>query len=341
MPRLIPSPQTAVLLVGILALASVLASQEPSQEPSKPPILDGVEPSFMQFFAPLPANMETDGRSATEAQVSLGRKLFFEERLSKDGTISCNSCHGLDSFGVDNRQFSLGVDGQLGGRNAPSVFHAAGHVSQFWDGRATDVEEQALGPILNPVEMAMDSAEQVVAILADDAEYLALFETAFPGEEDALSWNNVGRAIGAFERQLVMPGRWDAFLEGDVDAITPLEKEGFKAFLDTGCFGCHNGPYMGGQIYMKLGLIEPWPNQEDPGRFAITGKEGHKMVFKVPSLRNVAETGPYFHDGSVEELDVAVQMMAKHQRGKELRERELEAIVAYLGCLTGDAETEE
>lgn len=336
--RSLPTLPTALGIAGGLALVTILGAQEPSQESAKPPVLEGVEPSFMQFFAPLPENMDAAGRPSTKEQIALGRKLFFEERLSKDGTLSCNSCHGLDSFGVDNRQFSLGVDGQEGGRNSPSVYHAAGHVTQFWDGRAADVEEQALGPILNPVEMALDSPEQAVAILAADEEYPALFQAAFPDDQDALRWENLGRAIGAFERQLVLPGRWDTFLEGDVDAITPLEQEGFKAFLDTGCFGCHNGPYLGGQIYMKLGLVEPWPNQEDLGRYDITGQEGHKMVFKVPSLRNVAETGPYFHDGSVAELETAVQMMARHQRGKELTDRELEAIVAYLGCLTGEVE---
>ena len=316
-------------------------AQEQAQSPAQLANEIGVAPSLMQFFGPLPENMDLADAPATPEQIALGNKLFFETKLSKDGTLSCNSCHGLESFGVDNKSFSAGVGGQLGGRNSPTVFNAAGHGTQFWDGRAADVEEQAKGPILNPVEMAMDSAEQVMAILAKDADYPKLFAAAFPEDAKALSWDNLARAIGAFERQLVTPAPWDDFLSGNAAALSPLEKKGFKAFIDTGCFGCHNGPFMGGQIFMKLGLIHPWPNQEDIGREAITGVEGHRMVFKVPSLRNVAQTGPYFHDGSVGTLKEAVQLMSHHQRGIDLTDEETEAIVAFLGSLTGELDLDE
>ena len=296
----------------------------------------GIAPSVMQFFGPLPKNMNLADAPASPEQITLGKKLFFETKLSKDGSLSCNSCHGLDSSGVDHQSFSTGVGGQLGGRNSPSVLNAAGHRTQFWDGRAADVEEQAKGPILNPVEMAMDSPEQVMAILAKDADYPKMFAAAFPEDAKPLNWDNLARAIGAFERQLVTPAPWDDFLKGDGTALTTLEKRGLKAFIDTGCFGCHNGPYMGGQVFMKAGLVNPWPNQEDPGRQAITGVEGHRMVFKVPSLRNVAQTAPYFHDGSVETLEEAVQMMSHHQRGIDLTSEEAESIVAFLGSLTGE-----
>ncbi|MGB0952693.1 MAG: cytochrome-c peroxidase [Planctomycetota bacterium] len=329
---------TASVLAGGLVYA---ANQEPQEPVAEKPVPEGVAPSIMQFFGALPKNMDRADAPSTKAQIALGRKLYFEKRLSKDGTLSCNSCHGLDTYGVDNAQFSSGVDGKLGGRNAPTVYMAAAHVTQFWDGRAADVEEQALGPILNPVEMAMDSAEQVVGILKADAEYPKLFAAAFPEDAEALTWNNLGRAIGAFERQLVTPSRFDDYLLGDASALTEKELRGFKAFVDTGCFGCHNGPYMGGQIYMKLGLVKEWPSQKDLGRFDVTGVETHKMVFKVPSLRNVAKTGPYFHDGSVDELEEAVRMMSRHQRGIELTDEEATSIVDFLGALTGELPKEE
>lgn len=335
-----PQRNIPILILALascaLAFAPSTYAQEQKSSPAQLAEEIGIAPSLMQFFGPLPENMNLADAPATPEQISLGKKLFFETKLSKDGTISCNSCHGLESFGVDNQSFSPGVGGQLGGRNSPTVFNAAGHGTQFWDGRAADVEEQAKGPILNPVEMAMDSADQVMEILAKDANYPRLFAAAFPGEAKALSWDNLARAIGAFERQLVTPAPWDDFLTGDTTALTPLEKKGFKAFVDTGCFGCHNGPFMGGQIFMKAGLIHPWPNQEDTGREAITGNEGHRMVFKVPSLRNVAKTGPYFHDGSVNTLEEAVQLMSHHQRGIDLSEEEVESIVAFLGSLTGE-----
>lgn len=325
-----------LLPLTVLAGGLLFAADQKPQEPAKPAVPEGVDASLMQFFGALPENMDAAGKPSTKAQIALGRKLYFEKKLSKDGTLSCNSCHGLDSYGVDNAKFSSGVDGKLGGRNAPTVYQAAGHTTQFWDGRAADVEEQALGPILNPVEMAMDSPEQVLAILKADAEYPKLFATAFPEDGDALTWENIGNAIGAFERQLLTPSRYDDFMKGDATALTAAEQKGFKTFVDTGCFGCHNGPYLGGQIFMKVGLVQEWPNQDDLGRFEITGVESHKMVFKVPSLRNVAKTGPYFHDGSVDDLEEAVKLMSRHQRGIELTEEEAKSIVTFLETLTGE-----
>ncbi len=292
--------------------------------------------SLLKFFEPLPKTMDREGAPSTPQQIALGKKLFFDSRLSKDGTVSCNSCHGLDTFGVDGLPVSEGIGKQKGPRNAPTVLNAAGHFVQFWDGRAADVEEQAKGPILNPIEMGMESVEDVLAVLTSDSDYPKLFAAAFPNDESPLSWDNLAKAIGAFERQLVTPSRWDKFLQGDKDALTPLEKKGFQAFTDNACFGCHSGPYLGGQMYMKLGLVKPWPNQEDLGRFEITKEEGHKMVFKVPGLRNVTETGPYFHDGSEESLEEAVRLMALHQSGRELSPEDAKAIVAFLGSLTGE-----
>ena len=292
--------------------------------------------SLLKFFAPLPETMDRDGTPSTPEQIALGKKLFFDQRLSKDGTVSCNSCHGLDTYGVDGLPVSEGIGKQKGPRNAPTVYNAAGHFVQFWDGRAADVEEQAKGPILNPIEMGMESIDDVLAVLSSDPEYPKLFAAAFPDEAQPLSWDNLANAIGAFERQLVTPSRWDKYLQGEEDALTPLEKKGFQAFTDNACFGCHSGPYLGGQMYMKLGLVKPWPNQEDQGRFALTKAEGDKMVFKVPGLRNVAQTGPYFHDGSEDSLEEAVRLMALHQSGRTLSPEDTKAIVAFLGSLTGE-----
>ncbi len=226
-----------------------------------------------------------------------------------------------------------GVGGQLGGRNAPTVFHAAGHLAQFWDGRAADVEEQAKGPILNPVEMGMPDGDAVVAKLSGIPEYVEAFAAAFPGEAEPLTYDNLGRAIGAFERGLLKPGRWDEFLAGDDDALTGAELAGLEAFLDSGCVACHSGPYLGGSMYQKLGLVKPWPGLTDEGRFEATGREADKYFFKVPSLRLIQHTGPYLHDGSVTDLREMVQLMAAHQTGVQLDDSKLDSIVAFLGAL--------
>jgi cytochrome c peroxidase len=168
------------------------------------------------------------------------------------------------------------------------------------------------------------------------AAYPPLFESAFPGQEPSLTYDNVGKAIGAFERNLTTPGRWDEYLGGDADALSAEEVRGLQVFMETGCTTCHNGTLLGGTLYQKVGLVEPWPNQEDQGRFALTGNEADRMVFKVPSLRNIEETGPYFHDSSALTLDEAVSKMARHQLGKPLDEKQRSAIVAFLSALTGD-----
>jgi cytochrome c peroxidase len=271
----------------------------------------------------------------TAAQVALGRRLYYETRLSVDRTVSCNSCHLLDSYGVDHRATSLGVRAQTGSRNAPTVYNAAGHLAQFWDGRAPTVEEQAKGPILNPVEMAMPSSEAVVQRLRAIPEYRLAFAAAFPGELDPLTYDNVGRAIGAFERRLVTPSPWDAYLGGDFEALKPEGRKGLEVFTSAGCSSCHRGTYVGGEMYQRAGLVEPWPTATDSGRYAVTHRRGDLFVYKVPSLRNVAETGPYFHDGRVGTLEEAVRWMARYQLGRELRPAEVTVIVAWLSSLTG------
>ncbi|MFH0954431.1 MAG: cytochrome c peroxidase, partial [Verrucomicrobiota bacterium] len=220
-------------------------------------------------------------------------------------------------------------------RNSPSVYNAAGHFVQFWDGRAADVEEQAKGPVLNPVEMAMASEKIVVATLESMPEYVDAFKKAFPNDPRPVTYDNMAKAIGAFERRLMTPSRWDAFLKGDQTALTPEERMGFNLFTEAGCQTCHAGAFMGGSSYQRLGAVKPYPRAEDPGRFKVTQQESDRFVFKVPSLRNVEKTGPYFHDGRVASLETAVREMAEYQLGRNLSEQEVGRIVAFLRVLTG------
>jgi cytochrome c peroxidase len=267
--------------------------------------------------------------------VRLGRMLYFEPLLSRTGKISCNSCHPLDRYGATNTKVSFGVDGLRGRRNAPTVYNAAGHFRQFWDGRAATLDEQVSVPLVNPVEMGMSSG-RVVETLKGIPGYRAAFSQAFPGQAQPISIGNVSKAIAEFERGLITPSRWDRYLEGDTQALSPSEKEGAKLFANLGCMVCHTGAYVGGTMFEKLGIHVPWPNQTDHGRREVTKNPADDMVFKVPSLRNVARTAPYFHDGSVESLDTAVRMMAYHQLGVDLSEDEARSIAAWLGSLTGD-----
>ena len=201
--------------------------------------------------------------------------------------MACNSCPPLAHYGQDGEPTSPGHRGQRGGRNSPTVYNAAFHVSQFWDGRAANVEEQAKGPVLNPIEMAMPSEEAVVAVLASIPGYVEAFAVAFPDDDESLSYENMARAIGAFERKLATPGRFDAFMEGDLDALSAAELAGLQAFIETGCITCHIGPTVGGTLYQKLGLVKPYETA-DEGRFEVTGEEAQRKRCKVPSRRNSA-----------------------------------------------------
>jgi cytochrome c peroxidase len=286
-------------------------------------------------FAPLPATADTPSNPITPQKVALGKKLFVDKRLSKMKDLSCNSCHGLDTFGVDNKPTSEGHKGQKGNRNSPTVYNAALHATQFWDGRAATVEDQALGPILNPVEMAMGSDKEVVERLRADKALTKEFAAAFPEDKDPVTYKNVGKAIGAFERTLLTPSRFDVYLKGDDNALTQAEKDGGKLFVQTGCTACHNGVAVGGQMFQKLGLVKPY-DTKDLGRYEVTKNAGDKFFFKVPSLRNVDKTAPYFHDGSVATLEDAVSRMAEYQLGRNLSKQDVESIVTFLKSLTAE-----
>jgi cytochrome c peroxidase len=209
-------------------------------------------------------------------------------------------------------------------------------VAQFWDGRAPNVEEQAKGPILNPAEMAMPDTNAVLDHLKASVKYRSAFAAAFRGESNPITYDNVGRAIGAFERGLVTPGRWDRYLKGDSAALSAEERRGARTFIAAGCTTCHAGAYVGGRTFQKAGLIQPWPATADSGRIAVTKAPGDRFVFKVPSLRNVEKTGPYFSDGSVGSLDSAIVMMARYQLGVNPTTQQVRDIRAWLRALTGE-----
>jgi cytochrome c peroxidase len=296
-----------------------------------------IDRARLTTFKALPSRFEDAKNPITPAKVELGRMLYFDTRLSKNQDLSCNSCHDLNKFGVDGKAFSTGHKKQLGGRNSPTVYNAGGHLTQFWDGRAATLEDQAKGPILNPVEMAMPSAEHVVETIKSIPGYVTAFEQSFPGQADPVTYDNLAKAIGAFERQLVTPSRFDKFLGGDDQALSQAEKAGLKTFIDQGCQQCHYGAALGGSL-QKLGLIVPF-QAKDQGRYEVTKKESDRMIFRVPTLRNVTKTAPYFHDGSITELQAAVKLMSQHQLGKQISETDAKQIVVFLDSLTGELPT--
>ncbi|WP_224247801.1 cytochrome-c peroxidase [Hyalangium gracile] len=289
-----------------------------------------------QAFKLAPSAKAAPKPQDTEAQITLGRMLFFDARLSKNHDVSCNSCHGLDTFGVDNKALSDGHRGQKGTRNSPTVYNAANHVAQFWDGRAPTLEVQAEGPLFNPVEMALPDDKRLLATLTSIPEYVKYFKQAFPGEKQPVTRATVTQAIAAFERQLNTPSRFDKFLAGEHDALTAQERRGLETFVTSGCTTCHNGPAVGGTSFQKLGLIEEWPHLEDKGRFDVTKAEEDRAKFRVPTLRNVEKTWPYMHDGAVQALPEMVRLMGKHQLGKNLSDGEVDDVVAFLKSLTGE-----
>jgi cytochrome c peroxidase len=294
----------------------------------------------LKLFQPLPQVVPSSSNLITEEKTALGRMLYYEARLSKTQKISCNSCHLLDKFGVDGQPTSDGHKGQKGNRNAPTVYNAAGHFAQFWDGRAMNVEEQAKGPVMNPVEMAMPSEKNVIAVLKSMPEYVEAFQKAFPGEKNAVTYENMAKAIGAFERKLMTPSRWDKFLQGDSRALDNDEKTGFLDFMQSGCQACHSGAYLGGNMYQKLGLVKAWPDTSDVGREKITKNEADRMVFKIPGLRNITETAPYFHDGRIPTLEEAISKMAEYQLGKSMTKWEVRSTIRWLRTLTGEIPAE-
>jgi cytochrome c peroxidase len=274
-------------------------------------------------------------RVESPAKVELGKKLFFDPRLSKSGFISCNSCHNLSMGGSDNLRTSIGDRWQQGPINSPTVLNSAMNVAQFWDGRAKDLKEQAGGPIANPGEMAF-THELAIEVLQSIPQYVADFKTAYGTEK--ITIDEVTDAIAAFEETLVTPNsRFDQWLKGDEGALTAQEKAGYDLFNNSGCVACHNGPNLGGNSFQKMGIVEPYQSASSAeGRVAVTGQDADRFNFKVPTLRNVELTYPYFHDGAADTLGEAVDLMGRLQLGKQFTADENAQIVAFLKTLTGD-----
>jgi len=271
----------------------------------------------------------------------LGRKLFFEPRLSADGNVSCFGCHLTELGGGDGRAKSIGVHGKEMPRNAPTIFNVGLQQLQHWRAERESLEVQASRALLGPASFGNRDETAAVRRLRD-AGYEAEFARAFPGEQPALTLANFGKAVAAYERSLTTPGRFDAFLSGDDAALAASEQRGLRTFLELGCAGCHSGPGLGGEQLRKFGIVKPYAAathvpKPDPGRFELTQAASDRFVFKVPQLRNVASSGPYFHDGSVAELSDAVRIMAEVQLGQGLAEAQLAELVAFLRALSGPA----
>jgi len=289
-----------------------------------------------RYFIPLPEAMP-GAENDTAERIALGKKLFFDKRLSINDAQACVSCHRLeDGFaGVDNLATSPGAKGQIGTRNSPTVLNAGWQRLQFWDGRAKDLVDQAKKPILNPIEMGMPDEQTVEKKLRAIPEYQKLFAAVFPNAAQPITYQNMAEAIAAFERTLMTPSRFDDFLNGDAQALSETEQRGLKTFIKQDCKSCHDGVLLGGEALEPLGKKNPYANQSDPGLYTLTKNEEDRMVFKTSPLRNVALTAPYFHDGKIGTLAEAVRLMGTLQLDVELNKQEVEDITTFLKALTG------
>jgi cytochrome c peroxidase len=294
-----------------------------------------------EYFEPIPTAVpEIKDNKVTKPKIELGKMLFLDPRLSSSHLISCNTCHNLGMGGDDNLETSIGHGWAKGPRNAPTAFNAVFNIAQFWDGRAKDLKEQAKGPIQAGVEMNNKPA-RVVETLKSMPQYVSLFEGAFSGEKDPVTFDNMARAIEAFEATLITPNsRFDQFLKGTETALNEAEKQGLDLFIEKGCVACHSGRNIGGEGYYPFGLVEKPASGVlpvgDKGRFAVTKTEDDSYVFRAAPLRNIEITAPYFHSGKVWDLKEAVSIMATSQLGEDLNDTEVQSIVAFLKTLTGE-----
>jgi cytochrome c peroxidase len=342
-------PRYLAILVPALALVWACT---PAEEPAADESIETSAAAAIEAASPLMQRAQTlfevvpdtppelEANAITPVKVELGKKLYFEPRLSQSWLISCNTCHNLGLGGVDLMETSIGHGWQAGPRNAPTVLNSVYNLAQFWDGRAADLMEQAQGPVQAAVEMN-NTPERTVATLQSIPDYVEMFVEAFPGEADPVTFENMARAIEAFEATLVTPNSpFDMYLGGDDAALTEDEKQGLALFMDSGCTACHGGILLGGTSYQRFGaarnpgadLLPP----EDRGRFAVTGDASDEFAFKVPVLRNIDLTAPYFHTGKVWSLEEAVEVMGQAQLGRDFTEEESGQITTFLLSLTGD-----
>ncbi len=313
----------AVALAGLTVTATAAAA--PTAE---------LRAKSLELIGVIPDKMPGSDQD-TPDRIKLGRELYFDNRLSVNDSQSCNTCHAVDKKkgGVDNEPTSEGAFKKRGDRNSPTTLNAGFHFAQFWDGRAEDLKAQAKGPVLNPVEMAMPDEATMVKKLNGVKAYRTAFAKAFPGVADPITYDNMAEAIAAFERTLITHDRFDDFQKGKDQALSAAELKGLELFLNVGCTTCHNGPVLGGNTYQKVGLVHPYETK-DMGRFAVTKEEGDEHKFKVPSLRNIVITGPYFHAGQETTLDETITKMAYIQLDKQLTPEEAGALRAFMNALT-------
>lgn len=326
----------ALIILAAVAALGCTKKESPAPADEKAAAVEQEKPAVVAVepLQPLPSSVNVN-----MDKVLLGRSLYHDTALSGDGTISCATCHALDGGGAEPRKTSIGINGHVGPINAPTVLNSGFNFVQFWDGRAKDLQEQAAGPVANPGEMG-ETWENVVEKLKKNPEYVAGFSKLY---EDGITQNNVTDAIAEYEKSLITPSRFDAYLLGDEDAITEAEKEGYAAFKEAGCTACHTGIIVGGTMFQKMGLVADYFKDRgtpiadaDLGRFNVSKNPAEKHFFKVPTLRNIELTAPYLHDGSRDTLEETVQIMGKYQLGRELSQAQIKSIVAFLKSLTGE-----
>ena len=327
-------PRTVMLSVMIAFAASGVWAQNQDQDAV-------LLQQARVFFQKLPTDFGDSEHPVTPERVVLGKTLFFDPRWSVDRNVSCATCHNPALYGADALTKSIGVKGKQHPRNAPTVLNIAGHVSANWRGERKDVEDQAVAAALGVFSTGHAEHAAWIAQIEAISGYLPMFQRAFPNDQRPVSAANLGLAIGAYERRLVTPAPFDSYLDGKISALTPQARTGLQTFINTGCIACHSGGGVGGTLYRKFGLyVDYWKAtgsvEIDKGRFDITKNDSDLYVFKVPGLRNVAMTAPYFHDGSAATLVEAVRVMASTQLGKFLSDEEVQDIVAFLGSLTGE-----
>ena len=324
---------TRVVLVSLLLGLAVPVALTTAADES-------IRGQAQQLFKPLPAAMTSADNPITPEKVALGRLLFFETRVSIDGTVSCSRCHQPFLYATDALARPIGAEHRVNPRNAPTVLDAALQISSHWRGDRKDVEDQATKALTGAASFGNPNFEVAMARLKAIPDYAPLFAKAFPGQADPVTPENWGKAIGAYERTLVTPSPFDAYLEGKDGALSAAAEKGLHEFMQQGCGACHNGVGVGGGMYQKFGVVEDYwkatgTKDIDKGRVEVTKNPADTYVFKVPILRNVAMTPPYFHDGSVATLSQAVRIMARVQLGKQLDDEQVSSIVAFLGSLTG------
>ncbi len=330
--------------VVLIVLSVVVAISCTKKDGSKGAVTGGMEPLLQSALdagmLPIPYELKVmEGNPSSPEKIELGKLLYFDPRLSKSQLLSCNTCHNVGFGGDDYQETSLGHGWAKGPRNSPTVFNSVYNTSQFWDGRAADLKEQAKGPIQASVEMAA-TPEYVVEVLKSIPEYVEEFKLAFPGEADPVTFDNVAATIALFEATLTTPNApIDKYLRGDLAALNSDQKAGLAVYIDQGCVSCHTGVNLGGDGYFEFGVFES-PDADvvagDKGRFALTQAEGDEFAFKAPTLRNIEYTAPYFHTGKVWSLAEATQLMSSSQLGIELSEENVNQLLSLMDAFTGE-----